>query len=197
MVNLVIASLFLPLSHFLISSTPLRALLRRLLGARVYSLGYSLLAAVALVWLVRGYRHAPVLPLWNSPPWVGLAYADHFFQQHSRGGRTHDAKPCHLGIGEAVRTPGHRPRGLARDTKSFLLGREPVFRRARHHPGRRRSNPRIRECRRVPFLAIMQGRQQLLLHEFALWWIALGIGVFLGALVLHPTLFGGNPLGSF
>ena len=67
MINLVVASLFLPLSHFLISSTPLRATLVNLFGERRYSLGYSLLAVAAVVWLIFAYRHAPVLPLWDAP----------------------------------------------------------------------------------------------------------------------------------
>jgi uncharacterized membrane protein len=73
MVDLVLASLFLPLSHFLISSTPARAMLVNLLGERRYSLGYSLLAVAALAWLIIAYRSAPGLPLWDTPPWLDLA----------------------------------------------------------------------------------------------------------------------------
>src|SRR6266436_6983743 len=40
MIDLVLASLFFPLRHFLISGTPLRAILMNLLGERRYSLGY-------------------------------------------------------------------------------------------------------------------------------------------------------------
>jgi len=47
--NLVLASLFLPLSHFLIASTSLRDVLVRRLGERPYSSGYSLLAFAAFV----------------------------------------------------------------------------------------------------------------------------------------------------
>jgi uncharacterized membrane protein len=75
MIELVLAALFLPLSHFLIASTRLRVLLVRCLGERPYSLGYSLLALAAFVWLVMAYRHAPALPLWNGPRWVQIALA--------------------------------------------------------------------------------------------------------------------------
>jgi hypothetical protein len=44
MTNLVIASLFLPLSHFLISSTALRTMLVRRLGEGYFSLAYSVVA---------------------------------------------------------------------------------------------------------------------------------------------------------
>jgi uncharacterized membrane protein len=73
MIDLILASLFFPLSHFLISSTSLRALLVNLIGERRYSLGYSLLAIAALVWLIFAYHHAPVRPLWGAPWWLGLA----------------------------------------------------------------------------------------------------------------------------
>jgi len=63
MINLLVASLFLPLSHFLISSTPLRATLVNLFGERRYSLGYSLLAVAAVVWpaLGSGWSRAAVI----------------------------------------------------------------------------------------------------------------------------------------
>src|SRR5437016_4388235 len=73
MINLVLASLFFPLSHFLISSTALRATLVNLLGERRYSLGYSLLAVAAFACLIFAYRQAPVLPLWDAPRWLDLA----------------------------------------------------------------------------------------------------------------------------
>ena len=73
MIDLILASLFFPLSHFLISSTPLRAMLVNLLGERRYSLSYSLLAVAALFWLIFAYRHAPARPLWDAPQWLSLA----------------------------------------------------------------------------------------------------------------------------
>jgi uncharacterized membrane protein len=73
MIGLILASMFLPLSHFLISSTPLRAMLVKILGERRYALGYSLLAVVALVWLIVAYRNAPLLPLLDAPPWLKVA----------------------------------------------------------------------------------------------------------------------------
>jgi uncharacterized membrane protein len=75
MIELVLAALFLPLSHFLIASTRLRVLLVRRVGERLYSLGYSLLALAAFAWLVVAYRHAPALPLWNAAQWVAIALA--------------------------------------------------------------------------------------------------------------------------
>lgn len=73
MTNIVLASLFLPLSHFLISGTALRTVLVRRLGEGYFSLAYSVLALVAFAWLIMAYRHAPTLSLWVAPVWVKVA----------------------------------------------------------------------------------------------------------------------------
>jgi len=75
----VLASMFLPLSHFLIASTRLRTILVSRLGEKPYSLAYSLLTLVAFIWLIIAYRHAPALPLWHVPRWVQLALAPLIF----------------------------------------------------------------------------------------------------------------------
>jgi uncharacterized membrane protein len=73
MTNLVIAALFLPLSHFLISSTVLRTILVRRLGEGYFVLAYSVVALGAFAWLIMAYRHAPEFPLWVAPAWVKVA----------------------------------------------------------------------------------------------------------------------------
>ena len=70
MTPLVLAALFLPLSHFGISSTQLRALLVRRMGEKRYSGAYSLLTLAALAGLVLAYAAAPRQPLWASPLWI-------------------------------------------------------------------------------------------------------------------------------
>jgi uncharacterized membrane protein len=74
MTNLVLAALFLPLSHFLVSSTPLRPWLVQCVGERRYRTAYSLLALAAFSWLIAAYVQAPKERLWQSPLWltVGL-----------------------------------------------------------------------------------------------------------------------------
>lgn len=66
------AGLFLLLTHFGISSTPLRAALVGRLGEKPYLGLYSLIAALAFWWLVAAYNGAPSVPLW--PPAGGLAW---------------------------------------------------------------------------------------------------------------------------
>lgn len=70
MTSLLLAALFLPVSHFGISSTRLRDLLVAKLGEQGYLGLYSLVTAGAFWWLVAAYRAAPTEPLWVSPPAV-------------------------------------------------------------------------------------------------------------------------------
>jgi uncharacterized membrane protein len=49
----------------------------------------------------------------------------------------------------------------------------------------------------IPFLAIVQGRQRLAWAEIGLWRLVSGVGLFAAALVVHQTLFGGNPIADF
>ncbi|MBI2963161.1 MAG: hypothetical protein HYY35_05350 [Deltaproteobacteria bacterium] len=76
MTALVLAALFLPLTHFGISSSRLRDALVRRLGEQPYRGLYSLITLGALVWLVRSYRAAPTELLWVAPAAVrGVAVA--------------------------------------------------------------------------------------------------------------------------
>jgi uncharacterized membrane protein len=79
MTQLLLASLFFLLSHVLIPSARLRAALVNRLGEGRCLPGYSMLAAVALVWLIVAYRHAPAIPLWDLPGWIRPALAPIIF----------------------------------------------------------------------------------------------------------------------
>lgn len=70
MISVALAALFLPLSHFLIASTPLRAQLVRRLGDELYLASYSALTLVAFALLIVAYLRAPALVLWTTPRWV-------------------------------------------------------------------------------------------------------------------------------
>jgi uncharacterized membrane protein len=76
MTELVLAAIFLPVSHFGISSTPLRPALVARIGERAYLGLYSLVTAGAFFWLVRGYRAADTELLWLAPApvrWLAIA----------------------------------------------------------------------------------------------------------------------------
>jgi uncharacterized membrane protein len=72
MLNLLIAALFLIGTHFGIASTPLRAELMARVGDKAYRGLYSLLALVALGWLITAWRAAPFVPLWD--PGAGMRH---------------------------------------------------------------------------------------------------------------------------
>ena len=64
MTQLIAAALFLLLSHFGISSTPLRPWLVARIGERPYLGLYSLIALGAIVWVIRAYARAFYVELW-------------------------------------------------------------------------------------------------------------------------------------
>jgi uncharacterized membrane protein len=216
MIDLILASLFFPLSHFLISSTSLRALLVNLIGERRYSLGYSLLAIAALVWLIFAYRHAPVLPLWGAPWWLGLALSPVIVVSGIlavagittpnpvivRSEALFDQPDSVEGILRVTRNAFFWGAGLFSITHAIILGDvaalllfgsigllgiagAPILdaKKARKHG--KAWNAFAEVTSNIPFLAIIQGRQRLVLREIGLWRIALGACVSLGALALH------------
>lgn len=66
MLNLFVAALFLIGTHLGIASTSLRAELIARVGESAYRALYSLLAMVAIAWLILAWRQAPLLPLWSA-----------------------------------------------------------------------------------------------------------------------------------
>jgi uncharacterized membrane protein len=66
---LALAAAFLLASHFGLSSTGLRGSLARAVGERGFLAVYSLVAVIALYWLVLAWRAAPYAPLWDQAPW--------------------------------------------------------------------------------------------------------------------------------
>jgi len=67
MAELALAALFLPISHFGISSTALRAWLIGRVGERAYLGLYSVVTIGAFFWLVHSYRLAETELLWIAP----------------------------------------------------------------------------------------------------------------------------------
>jgi uncharacterized membrane protein len=216
MIDLVLASLFFPLSHFLISSTPLRAILVNLLGERRYSLGYSLLAVAALVWLIFAYRHAPARPFWDAPKWLGLALSPVIVVSGILAVAGLTTPNPVIVRSEALFNQPDIVRGILRVTRNAFFWGAGLFsiahviilgdaaalltfgsvsflgiagasildaKKARKHG--KAWSAFAAMTSNIPFLAIVQGRQQLVLREIGLWRIALGVCVSLGAFVLH------------
>ena len=216
MIGLILASLFFPLSHFLISSTPLRALLVNLLGERRYSLSYSLLAVAALVWLLFAYRHAPARPLWDAPRWLDLALIPVIVVSGIlavaglttpnpvivRSEALFDKPDIVQGVLRVTRNAFFWGAGLFSIALVIILGDTAALlmfgsigsvgiagalildaKKARKHGNA--WNAFAEATSNIPFLAIIQGRQRLVLREIGLGRIALGVCVSLAALILH------------
>jgi uncharacterized membrane protein len=69
MSQLIAAALFLLASHFGISSTPLRRSLVARLGERAYLGLYSVIALLAIAWLIWAYDRAPYIEIWPTAAW--------------------------------------------------------------------------------------------------------------------------------
>ncbi|HYG91623.1 MAG TPA: NnrU family protein [Azospirillum sp.] len=67
--SLIAAGLFLLVTHFGISSTPLRAAIAGRIGEQPYLGLYSLITALAFWWLGSAYANAPTETLWPSAGW--------------------------------------------------------------------------------------------------------------------------------
>ena len=216
MINLVLASLFFPLSHFLMSSTPLRAMLVNLLGEKHYSLGYSLLAVAALVWLIFAYRHAPDLPLWVAPRWLDLTLIPVIVVSSIltvaglttpnpvivRSEALFDRPDIVRGILRITRNAFFWGAGIFSITHIIILGDvagllsfgsiaflgiagASVLDAKKARQQREAWDAFSAVTSNIPFLAIVQGRQRLVLREIGLWRIVLGVCVSFGAFVLH------------
>ncbi|BCX17027.1 MAG: denitrification regulatory protein [Geminicoccaceae bacterium] len=68
MTDLLVAALFFLGTHLGLASTQLRAQLVASLGEGPYRLLYSVIAVVAIAWLVHAWRAAPVQVLWTPGP---------------------------------------------------------------------------------------------------------------------------------
>ena len=68
-------------------------------------------------------------------------------------------------------------------------------------PGRTRENAPgwgvfLQATSNVPFAAIIDGRQKLILGEIGLWRVALALALYVLFVWLHPLLFGVSPLAE-
>jgi uncharacterized membrane protein len=225
MTNLVLASLFLPLSHFLIASTRLRTLLVSWLGERPYSAGYSLLTVIAFAWLIVACSHAPSWPLWNAPQWLRLAMtpmillasflisaglttpnpvivrSEGLFNNPGviRGILRVSRNPFFWGV--SIFAVSHMIRlGMSLRTSPLACcGPRSCWRAILDAKKARRHGDAWEACGsnvRHSILAIAQGRQQLV-WEIGWWRVLLSAVVFLAAFLFHGMLFGFDVVADF
>lgn len=226
MLNLSIAALFMLGTHFGIAAPSLRADLIGRTGERAYRLLYSLVAVVALVWLITAWRAAPLHALWPTSVVVrhlALALMPLAFllvvcavtaANPTVLGQKPDpdaASPA-VGIIRVTRHPfmwGVALWALLHllangDVASVLFfGSFIVLALAgtwRIDARRTRENAPgwgvfLQATSNLPFAAIVERRQRLVLGEIGLWRAALALGLYVAFVWLHPWLFGVGPLG--
>jgi uncharacterized membrane protein len=214
-------ALFLGL-HWGISGSPLRDPIVARMGARPFQAAFSLAVTVSLVWMGFAYADAPYVPTWGPVPalkpvsWVLLALAFAGFAASVTAknptrlgqGRPEDIEPT--GIVRITRHAGLISLGLwglghfivRGDWASHLLfgsfaiqgliGPISLDRKYRRRHGAA-WEVFARKTSYVPFAAIAQGRNRLVLSEIN--WIAVAVGLVLYGVVLvfHERWFGASP----
>src|SRR5262245_43960893 len=227
MVRLVAASLFRLLSHFGLASSPLRAILARALGERLYLRLYSVVTLAAFAGLILAYRGAPTHVLWTAPGVVRAAAllvvplafvlvvaglttpnptivgAEKLFDRADivRGILRVTRNPFLWGVGlfaiAHVAATGDLASVLVFGAIGVLgLAGAPLLdaKKAQRH---RAEWPAFAAATsNLPFLAIVQGRQRLVLREISLWRMGLAMGLFVLMLIVHQWAFGASPLSG-
>jgi uncharacterized membrane protein len=225
MTMLFLAALFLPLSHFGISSTALRSVLVERLGERLYQAFYSLVSFAAFAWLIVAYRHAESFTIWIAPDLARLAALPVVllaFLLVVVGLTT--PNPTTVGA-EALFDRPNIARGIVRITRNPFLWGTALWalahiavtgdlasllffgsigtlgllgaslldaKKARRHGDRWERFAAVTS--NVPFRAMFEGRQQLVLGEIGAWRIILAVALFALFLLAHSRLFGRSPL---
>ena len=224
MFELVVAAVVFTGGHFLLSSRPVRGPLVAAMGERPFLAVYSLIALVALAWMVWAYSRAPVVLLWPSPEWtrwlalVLVLPAAILFVAALRpdnptavSGHPGAIDPDRLGIFAVTRQPmlwgfslwaiAHIPANG--DLASLVLFGAILLLAL---PGGfvidyrlRRDDPEgfaklAAQTSNLPFAAIAAGRARLQPRALAVP-VAGGAVLYLVLLFAHPWLFGVAPLG--
>ena len=214
--NLLLATVAFVALHF-IPSTPLRAAVVARFGQRRYLGAYSVVAAVALVWMSWAYAQAPRQLLWEGwrllpvvimPFSLILAVAGYTTRNPTAvmQERTLQSADPARGIVRITRHPlmwgialWAAAHALARgDLKSLiffggllvlaLLGTVLIDRRRAALGEDWRRFAAVTS--NVPFLAIAQGRNRFIPSEVGYRRPLIGLAVFVALFLLHPYLFG-------
>lgn len=214
------------LLHAAVAGTGLRFALVARFGEKAYRGGFSLASIASLWWLVQEYRQAPFVPLWVTPPplaFVPVVIVPLAFVLFV--GAFTVPNPTSVG-GEKLLAKVEPARGVLRVTRHpFLwsvvlwsvahllvnadagsqiffgsLGLTALRGAFDIDSKRRRTNPEEfarfeAKTSNVPFFALVAGRSKLVLGE--LWLpLLLGLALALGAIALHPRLFGARAVPS-
>jgi uncharacterized membrane protein len=209
--------------HFLLSSTPLRAMLAGRFGEKGFQGVFSLFAGLALVWLIWSYAAAPLVAVWDPPVWtrhlsltlmpfVLILFVAAMRKDNptagSGGPGAIDVR--RLGVFAITRHPMMWAFALWAilhllangDAASMIFfgtfialslgGTVAIDTKKR---ARKREEWRTLAARtsNLPFAAILSGRTRFSTHRM-LRPALIGLGLYVILLLLHPLLFGVDPL---
>ena len=224
MTLLVVGCLTFAGMHLLLSSGPVRRALSGALGDRGFAGIYSLVALAGFVMIVLGWRGAPFLPLWDAPAWTrwlpNVAMPIAFVllvcavttKSPTAAGKPGVAPTTDtVGIVRVTRHPmlwafglwglSHVPTNG--DQRSVLLFATFVVMsfggmlhidasRAAAFPDAWASIAKATSL--VPFVAIAQGRNRLVLGEIGPWRVLGGLVLWAASLHFHKVLLAVSPL---
>ena len=214
----IVVCLFL-LSHALPVRPPMRPWLVARLGARGFTLAYSVLSLAVLVWLIAAAGRAPVVPLWDHAAWqrhlpilamrpacliLGLAIARP--NPFSFGGASNAAfDPAHPGIIRWMRHPllvalaiwaGAHLVANGDLAHGLLFGLFLIFALLgmRMIDRRRRRDMGARWQAQLAAIAVGPIWPRPVGHGRAMLRLCLGIALYTLLLILHPVVIGVSPL---
>jgi uncharacterized membrane protein len=210
--------------HLAMSSAPLRGPLVTRFGEGGFQGLYSLVAFVGLGLIVWGYTLAPYVLIFEPPTWtrwipnvvMPLAYTllvmGYTTPSPTMAGMADRAASGPKGIQRITRHPalwGFALWGLAHvpangDLKSSLVflgvaflsfaGMVHIDLRRAAHPDDEAWDHFEQQTSIFPFVAILAGRQKLVLSELGLWRVALGLVGWGAMLAIHQWVIGVSPL---
>lgn len=210
MANLVAATAAFLAAHF-VSSTPLRPKLAQAMGEWPYRGVYSVLALATLAWMVWAYAGAPREALWTPLRQLPLFVMPFAFILIACG---YWRNPTMVGA-ERLLKSDDPARGIIRITRHPIMWGLMLWAAAHilasgelaslvffggflalaafgtlAMDARKRSNPDwprfAAVTSHVPFVALAQGRNRIVWREIGWLWPAIGLGLFLAVLFLHP-----------
>ena len=221
--SLIAACLFFLGMHWIISGSPLRAHIVKILGETLFKVLFSLSIFVALTWMGFAYKAAPFIATWGTadalkPVSVGLMFFAFLLLPMS----IFDKNPTLMGL---VPPDQVTARGMVRITRhagliglglwglahfivngdwaSHLLFGTIAFegliapmnldRKYRARYGES-WDKFTEQTSYIPFVAIITKRNKLVLSELNIWGALIGIALFLCVIYFHQTWFGGSPL---
>ncbi len=209
--------------HVILASAPVRPRLLARLGERGFTLIYSTVALLGLLWLGYGYAHAPRAPWWDG---TGLAAVPVVLMAPASlllVGAFSQSNPTAVGQAKGLAAEA---RGILRITRHpFLwavalwgmghllvngdgpslllfggmlllavLGSREIDRKAQRRDPAAWTAFAARTSS-LPFAAIAAGRNRLVWAEIGWWRLALAAALYALVLALHPHLFGVSPVG--